>query len=178
MGVWCGGGREGGRGEKLSVGLWDEIESVARVCGIYLHFFSPPDVCYHLPSHVAPCLCFFPHSLVCHCDSPLPPSSFIEGDVPPPPSSFVEGDVPPPPSSFIEGDVPPPPSSFIEGDVPPPPSSFIEGDVPPLLQISHQAVMSMCRAHKAVGDLGPTRELAVCLDPYSGLGLVLWILSG
>ncbi|KAL5489570.1 hypothetical protein EMCRGX_G018679 [Ephydatia muelleri] len=46
------------------------------------------------------------------------------------------------------------------------------------VKISHQAVMSMCRAHKAVGDLGPTRELAVCLDPYSGLGLVLWILSG
>eukprot|EP00731_Ephydatia_muelleri_P020168 Em0012g993a len=45
------------------------------------------------------------------------------------------------------------------------------------VKISHQAVMSMCRAHKAVGDLGPTRELAVCLDPYSGLGLVLWILS-
>ena len=44
-------------------------------------------------------------------------------------------------------------------------------------QMSHQAVVSMCRAHKAVGGLNPTREVAVCLDPYSGLGLVLWILS-
>lgn len=139
-------GREGGRGEKLSVGLWDEIESVARVYGIYLHFFflhlTFATIFHHMLPRVF--VSFLTHLFVVVCILLHKEAVCV----------------------FI---------MVIEGDVP---SSFIEGDVPPLLQISHQAVMSMCRAHKAVGDLGPTRELAVCLDPYSGLGLVLWILSG
>lgn len=45
------------------------------------------------------------------------------------------------------------------------------------VQVSHAAVMSMCKYHKQVTELYPSREIAVCLDPYSGLGLVLWCLS-
>ena len=47
-----------------------------------------------------------------------------------------------------------------------------------LLQVSHSSVMNMCRSHKQISELYPSREVALCLDPYSGFGLVLWILSG
>jgi len=46
------------------------------------------------------------------------------------------------------------------------------------VKVSHAAIMSMCRAHKHVSELYPSREVTLCLDPYSGLGLVLWILTG
>ena len=39
----------------------------------------------------------------------------------------------------------------------------------PSVQVSHTAVMGMCRAHQHVSELYPSRELALCLDPYSGL---------
>jgi acyl-CoA synthetase (AMP-forming)/AMP-acid ligase II len=45
------------------------------------------------------------------------------------------------------------------------------------VKVSHTAVMGMCRAHQHVSELYPSRELALCLDPYSGFGLVLFILS-
>jgi len=48
----------------------------------------------------------------------------------------------------------------------------------PFLQVSHTAVMNMCRAHKHVSELYPSREVTLCLDPYSGLGLLLWLLTG
>jgi hypothetical protein len=35
----------------------------------------------------------------------------------------------------------------------------------------------MCRVHKHCTELYPSREVAVCLDPYSGLGLVFWCFS-
>ena len=38
--------------------------------------------------------------------------------------------------------------------------------------------MNICRAHKHVSELYPSRELLLSVDPYSGFGLVLWILSG
>ena len=47
-----------------------------------------------------------------------------------------------------------------------------------LVQVSHAAVLNMCKHHKQINELYPSREVAVCLDPYSGLGLVLWCLSG
>ena len=36
----------------------------------------------------------------------------------------------------------------------------------------------MCRVHKHCTELYPSRDVALCLDPYSGLGLVLWCFSG
>ncbi len=38
--------------------------------------------------------------------------------------------------------------------------------------------MGMCRAHKHICELYPSREVTLCLDPYSGLGLLLWAMSG
>ena len=52
---------------------------------------------------------------------------------------------------------------------------FMSGPFP---QVSHAAVMNMCRAHKHVSELYPSREVTLCLDPYSGLGLLLWLLTG
>lgn len=46
------------------------------------------------------------------------------------------------------------------------------------VKISHAAVYSMCKAHKDLTELYPSRDIALCLDPYSGFGLVLWCLSG
>ena len=47
-----------------------------------------------------------------------------------------------------------------------------------MFQVSHSSVMNMCRSHKQISELYPSREVALSLDPYSGFGLVLWILSG
>ncbi len=44
-------------------------------------------------------------------------------------------------------------------------------------QISHRAVMDMCRAHKHISELYPSRDVLLCLDPFSGFGLVLWIFA-
>ncbi|XP_019861409.1 PREDICTED: disco-interacting protein 2 homolog C-like [Amphimedon queenslandica] len=46
------------------------------------------------------------------------------------------------------------------------------------VKITHAAVLSMCRAHRYCSELYPSRDIALCLDPYSGLGLVLWCFSG
>ena len=48
---------------------------------------------------------------------------------------------------------------------------------PPLsLQMSHNAVGAFCRSVKLQCELYPSREVAICLDPYCGLGFVLWCL--
>lgn len=45
------------------------------------------------------------------------------------------------------------------------------------VKISHAAVSSVCRSLKLACELYPSRHVALCLDPYSGLGFVLWCLS-
>eukprot|EP00794_Sanderia_malayensis_P017721 gene17721-19492_t len=45
------------------------------------------------------------------------------------------------------------------------------------VKISHGAVTSLCRAQKFACELYPSREIAVCLDPYCGFGFILWCLS-
>lgn len=46
-----------------------------------------------------------------------------------------------------------------------------------LLQISHAAVSALCRSIKLQCELYSSRQVAICLDPYCGLGFVLWCLS-
>ena len=43
--------------------------------------------------------------------------------------------------------------------------------------MSHASVTSLCRAQKLACELYPSREVAICMDPYCGLGFVLWCLS-
>ncbi|XP_041928744.1 disco-interacting protein 2 homolog C-like isoform X2 [Alosa sapidissima] len=44
------------------------------------------------------------------------------------------------------------------------------------VKMSHWAVSVLCRSVKLQCELYPSREVAVCLDPYCGLGFVLWCL--
>ena len=44
--------------------------------------------------------------------------------------------------------------------------------------MSHSAVTALCRAMKLACELYPSRDIAVCLDPYCGLGFLLWCLTG
>ena len=43
-------------------------------------------------------------------------------------------------------------------------------------QISHAAVSALCRSIKLQCELYSSRQIAICLDPYCGLGFVLWCL--
>lgn len=45
------------------------------------------------------------------------------------------------------------------------------------VKMSHAAMTSLCRAQKLACELYPSREVAICMDPYCGLGFVLWCLS-
>lgn len=45
-----------------------------------------------------------------------------------------------------------------------------------VLQMSHAATSAFCRSIKLQCELYPSREVAICLDPYCGLGFVLWCL--
>uniref|UniRef100_A0A3B3I744 Disco interacting protein 2 homolog C n=1 Tax=Oryzias latipes TaxID=8090 RepID=A0A3B3I744_ORYLA len=45
-----------------------------------------------------------------------------------------------------------------------------------LAGMSHNAVGAFCRSVKLQCELYPSREVAICLDPYCGLGFVLWCL--
>lgn len=45
------------------------------------------------------------------------------------------------------------------------------------IQISHSCTTSLCRAIKLSCEYYPSREVVLCLDPYSGLGFVLWCLN-
>ncbi|XP_069770807.1 disco-interacting protein 2 homolog C isoform X2 [Narcine bancroftii] len=42
--------------------------------------------------------------------------------------------------------------------------------------MSHAATSALCRSIKLQCELYPSREVAICLDPYCGLGFVLWCL--
>lgn len=43
-------------------------------------------------------------------------------------------------------------------------------------QMSHSAVNALCRAIKLQCELYSSRQIAICLDPYCGLGFALWCL--
>lgn len=45
------------------------------------------------------------------------------------------------------------------------------------IQMSHVSTTALCRAMKLQCELYPSRHVAVCLDPYCGLGFALWCLS-
>uniref|UniRef100_A0A2C9JSP8 DMAP1-binding domain-containing protein n=1 Tax=Biomphalaria glabrata TaxID=6526 RepID=A0A2C9JSP8_BIOGL len=45
------------------------------------------------------------------------------------------------------------------------------------VKMSHASATALCRAQKLQCELYPSRDVALCLDPYSGLGFVLWCLS-
>jgi hypothetical protein len=42
------------------------------------------------------------------------------------------------------------------------------------IKLSYGAVANLCRSIKLACELYPSREIVLCLDPYNGLGLVLW----
>uniref|UniRef100_A0AAX7VEM5 DMAP1-binding domain-containing protein n=1 Tax=Astatotilapia calliptera TaxID=8154 RepID=A0AAX7VEM5_ASTCA len=45
------------------------------------------------------------------------------------------------------------------------------------VKMSHAAVSTLCRSIKLQCELYSSRQVAICLDPYCGLGFVLWCLS-
>lgn len=45
------------------------------------------------------------------------------------------------------------------------------------IQVSHANTTALCRSIKLSCELYPSREVVLCLDPYSGLGFVLWCLN-
>ena len=45
------------------------------------------------------------------------------------------------------------------------------------VRLTHASVTSLCRAIKLACELYPSREVVLCLDPYVGLGFVLWCLN-
>ncbi|XP_054750065.1 disco-interacting protein 2 homolog C-like isoform X1 [Lytechinus pictus] len=45
------------------------------------------------------------------------------------------------------------------------------------VKMSHAAASAVCRAQKLACELYPSRVVCLCLDPYCGLGFVLWVLS-
>ncbi|KAK9688277.1 AMP-binding enzyme [Popillia japonica] len=46
------------------------------------------------------------------------------------------------------------------------------------IKMSHAAVTDLCRSMKLACELYPCRHIALCLDPYCGLGFALWCLIG
>ncbi|EDV26945.1 uncharacterized protein TRIADDRAFT_22640 [Trichoplax adhaerens] len=45
------------------------------------------------------------------------------------------------------------------------------------IKMSHEAAGSICHSHKIACELYPSRQVAICVDPYCGYGLVMWCLS-
>jgi len=45
------------------------------------------------------------------------------------------------------------------------------------IKVSHGCSTAACRSIKLACELYPSREVVLCLDPYSGLGFVLWCLN-
>ncbi|KAG9508602.1 Disco-interacting protein 2, partial [Fragariocoptes setiger] len=45
------------------------------------------------------------------------------------------------------------------------------------VKISHAAVTSLCKSMKLACELYPSRHVALAIDPYCGLGFVLWCIS-
>ncbi|XP_056389225.1 disco-interacting protein 2 homolog A isoform X4 [Hyla sarda] len=44
------------------------------------------------------------------------------------------------------------------------------------VKMSHSACSALCRSMKLQCELYPSRQIAICLDPYCGLGFALWCL--
>ncbi|XP_072557004.1 disco-interacting protein 2 homolog A isoform X2 [Paramormyrops kingsleyae] len=44
------------------------------------------------------------------------------------------------------------------------------------VKMSHSATSALCRSIKLQCELYPSRQIAICLDPYCGLGFALWCL--
>ncbi|XP_035250663.1 disco-interacting protein 2 homolog A-like isoform X1 [Anguilla anguilla] len=44
------------------------------------------------------------------------------------------------------------------------------------VKMSHAATSALCRSIKLQCELYPSRQIAICLDPYCGLGFALWCL--
>lgn len=55
------------------------------------------------------------------------------------------------------------------------PATWTEGGLA-VFQMCHAATSAFCRSIKLQCELYPSREVAICLDPYCGLGFVLWCL--
>lgn len=45
------------------------------------------------------------------------------------------------------------------------------------IKVSHAAAIALCASIKRSCELYPSRHIALCLDPYCGLGFVLWVLN-
>jgi len=45
------------------------------------------------------------------------------------------------------------------------------------IKMSHAGASALCRSMKIQCELYPSRDVCLCLDPYSGLGFALWVLS-
>jgi len=45
------------------------------------------------------------------------------------------------------------------------------------IKMSHAAATALCRSMKLACELYPSRHVALCLDPYCGLGFALWVLN-
>lgn len=45
------------------------------------------------------------------------------------------------------------------------------------IKMSHASTTALCRSMKLQCELYPSRHVALCLDPYCGLGFALWCLS-
>ncbi|XP_047738274.1 disco-interacting protein 2 homolog C isoform X8 [Hyalella azteca] len=45
------------------------------------------------------------------------------------------------------------------------------------IKMSHASATALCLSMKVACELYPSRVVALCLDPYCGLGLALWVLS-
>lgn len=45
------------------------------------------------------------------------------------------------------------------------------------IRVTHRIIHALCRAQKVQCELYPTREVVLNLDPYSGLGFTLWVLT-
>ncbi len=45
------------------------------------------------------------------------------------------------------------------------------------IKVSHAGLTSLCRSMKIACELYASRKIALCLDPYCGLGFVLWCIS-
>jgi len=43
--------------------------------------------------------------------------------------------------------------------------------------MSYSSVLLLCKSLKLACELYPSRHVCLCLDPYSGLGFVLWCLA-
>lgn len=45
------------------------------------------------------------------------------------------------------------------------------------VKMTHASISTLCKSLKLQSELYPSREVVLCLDPYSGLGFVLWCMS-